>query len=384
MNRADWLHRLVPLATTPLAALADGRLLAELPLPSPGPGDAHPPRRDFASLEILARTLVGLAPWLELAEVPVAEQAPRARLADLARAALDRALAPGSPDSLNFRRGAQPLVDAAFLAQACLHAPSTLFEALPASARSRLIEGWRATRSIPPYENNWHLFAAMVEAALCRFAGDHEFARVETALARHAAWYVGDGTYGDGPEYHWDYYNSFVIQPMLLDVLDVLGDALPKPLAIEPAEAWRRARRYAQVQERMIAPDGSFPPIGRSLAYRCGAFQHLAFMALRRALPADITPAAARGALSAVIARTLDAPATFDAAGWLRIGLAGHQPSLGEGYICTASCYLCTTAFLPLGLPADDAFWSAPDAGWTAVRLWRGEDLAADSALKAP
>jgi hypothetical protein len=29
-----------------------------------------------------------------------------------------------------------------------------------------------------------------------------------------------------------------------------------------------RARRYAAVLERMIAPDGSFPPIGRSLAYR--------------------------------------------------------------------------------------------------------------------
>ena len=44
--------------------------------------------------------------------------------------------------------------------------------------------------------------------------------RVDYALRQHAQWYKGDGVYGDGPEFHFDYYNSFVIQPMLLDVLD--------------------------------------------------------------------------------------------------------------------------------------------------------------------
>ena len=167
----------------------------------------------------------------------------------------------------------------------------------------------------------------------------------------------GDGVYGDGPPFHWDYYNSFVIQPMLLDVLAVCGDK---------REAWRamrapvaaRARRYAAIQERLVAPDGSFPPVGRSIAYRCGAFQLLAQMALRRELPDDVPPAQARAALDAVIRRTLDAPDTFDAEGWLRIGLCGHQPGIGERYISTGSLYLAATAFLPLGLPADDAFWT--------------------------
>ena len=44
--------------------------------------------------------------------------------------------------------------------------------------------------------------------------------RVDYALRQHDQWYKGDGAYGDGPEFHWDYYNSFVIHPMLLDVLD--------------------------------------------------------------------------------------------------------------------------------------------------------------------
>ena len=65
--------------------------------------------------------------------------------------------------------------------------------------------------------------------------------RVDYALRQHEQWYKGDGVYGDGPEFHWDYYNSFVIQPMLLDVLD----ALPRRVARLGGDArsrWRSAR----------------------------------------------------------------------------------------------------------------------------------------------
>ena len=35
-------------------------------------------------------------------------------------------------------------------------------------------------------------------------------------------WYKGDAMYGDGVDFHMDYYNSFVIHPMLTDVLVVM------------------------------------------------------------------------------------------------------------------------------------------------------------------
>jgi hypothetical protein len=142
-----------------------------------------------------------------------------------------------------------------------------------------------------------------------------------------------------------------------------------------------RARRYAAVQERMIAADGSFPPIGRSLAYRCGAFHLLADAALRRALPENVAPAQVRGALTAVIRRTLEAPGTFDADGWLRIGFCGHQPAVGETYISTGSLYLCAVALLPLGLPASDPFWSSPPQAWTSAKAWSGRAFPIDHAL---
>ncbi len=195
--------------------------------------------------------------------------------------------------------------------------------------------------------------------------------RVDYALRQHDQWYKGDGVYGDGPAFHWDYYNSFVIQPMLLDVLDVCRDEMPawKELA---GRVELRARRHAAILERLIAPDGTFPAIGRSIAYRFGAFQLLAQMALRKALPDEVSPAQVRGALSAIIRRSIEAPGTFDANGWLRIGFCGHQPGVGETYISTGSLYLCAVGLLPLGLAAGRSVLVGPgrtvDVGQGLVR----------------
>ncbi|HSI07455.1 MAG: DUF2264 domain-containing protein [Rariglobus sp.] len=381
-TRARWIALLDRIVTPPLSALAEGRLLATLPLETqPGQTEA---RRLYASLEILGRSLAGLAPWLELelpASTPPDELSAQTRLRTLARAALSRALDPASPDLLNFTQGGQPLVDAAFLAHACLRAPRQLWASLSDETRARLLTGWRASRAIDPgAKSNWVLFGAMVETALHRWGGELVMSRVDPALRLHEAWYKGDGAYGDGPEFHWDYYNSFVIQPMLLDVLEALtpthGDWAPMLASVR-----QHAVRYAAVQERLVAPDGSFPPLGRSLAYRCGAFQHLAQLALRQEHPAGVSAAQIRCALDAVIRRTLEASDTFNAAGWLQIGLAGHQPGLGEIYISTASLYLCTTAFLPLGLPANAPFWNEPDSLWTSARIWGGTNHPADHAL---
>jgi pseudouridine synthase len=95
----------------------------------------------------------------------------------------------------------------------------------------------------------------------------------------------------------------------------------------------------------------------------------------------DVTPAQVRSGLTAVIRRTLEAPGTFDSGGWLTLGFCGHQPHLAEEYISTGSLYLCAAAFLPLGLPAADPFWSSPTEDWTARRIWRGDDAPTDHAI---
>jgi hypothetical protein len=104
-------------------------------------------------------------------------------------------------------------------------------------------------------------------------------------------------------------------------------------------------------------------------------------MALQRRLPPTLPPAQVRGALTAVIKRSLDAKGTFDSNGWLTIGFCGHQPSVGEPYISTGSLYLCTVAFLPLGLSASDAYWADPEQAWTSKKAYSGGEFPIDHAL---
>ena len=62
----------------------------------------------------------------------------------------------------------------------------------------------------------------MVEATLLELTGECNMEPVNYAIMRFKDWYKGDGWYGDGVDLHMDYYNSYVIHPMLLDVLEVM------------------------------------------------------------------------------------------------------------------------------------------------------------------
>ncbi|HQW66702.1 MAG TPA: DUF2264 domain-containing protein [Gemmatimonadales bacterium] len=376
-DRAYWVAVMGRLADPVLTALAAGQLKQRMPVESKPGTEAD--RRRVTYLEAFGRLLAGMAPWLEVTLPAGPEAAAQRRFVALAQQGLEAATNPASPDVMNFNQGSQPLVDAAFLAHAILRAPRVLWQELPASTRGNLVTSLRSTRVIRPGPNNWLLFSAMVEAALAKMGESWDQMRVDYALRQHEQWFVGDGMYGDGPQFHWDYYNSFVIQPMLLDVLATVGDRVPAWAAMV-APVRQRATRHAAIQERLISPEGTLPPIGRSLAYRFGALQLLGQVALRHELPAEVAPAQVRCGMTAVVRRMTEAAGTFTPDGWLTIGLAGHQPGLGESYISTGSLYLTATGLLPLGLPPADPFWSAPAMPWTAQRVYGGENVSADKA----
>ncbi len=339
-------------------------------------------RHEVSPLEAVARLTAGIAPWLELGGGKDDESNLRAELADLTRQMIAHAVDPESPDFCNYTHP-QALVDTAFLAQGLLRAPNQLWGRLGTLTQRHAIEAMHSTRAILPGANNWLLFSAEIEAFLRSIGEPHDQIRIDYALRMHDAWYKGDGHYGDGAFFHADYYNAFVIHPMLLDIATAMGDwpergnwMLLRQRIID------RAVRYAVIQERMISPEGTLPPIGRSLAYRTGALHALGQIALLKRLPEGLKAAQVRCGMTAVLKRMLDAPGTFDEAGWLRIGLCGHQPSLGERYISTGSLYLCSVVFLPLGLSPNDPFWSDPFTPWTSLRIYeRHEDLSVDCAM---
>ena len=368
-ERSYWLAVAQRIATPLLTSLSRRELKKTMPVESTNPSD----RVKYAHLEAFGRLLAGIAPWLAAQGLDQSELRLQQNFLHLAQASLDAATDPGSPDFMNFHDGSQPLVDAAFLAQGILRAPSVLWEPLEARVRRQIVEAMKSSRAIlTPTSNNWVMFAAMVEALLQTLGEKTIEDRFEGCVRRMIGWYKGDGVYGDGEFFHFDYYNSFVIHPMLLDVLSLLKQ---KDSQFEPlyAAELHRARRYAEIQERLIAPDGTFPSLGRSTTYRFGALQTLGQVALLGQLPERVNPSQVRSAMTAVIRRMSEAPGTFDDRGWLRIGFCGHQPSLAEDYISTGSLYLCAVALLPLGLPPEDPFWSSAAMRWTSQRIWSGD-----------
>lgn len=365
-DRTYWLKTMLRIADPVLSELANGTLKETMPVESSSAG-----REAYTYLEAFGRLICGMAPWLETGPLEGEEGELREKYAELARRGIDMATDPESPDYMNFTEGHQPIVDAAFLAHAIVRAPTELYTKLPAQAKENLIIALKQTRTRKPGFNNWLLFSAMIETALFVCGEEWDLMRVDYALKQHEQWYLGDGVYGDGPEFRADYYNSFVIQPMLVDVINHVYDKSGDWRELK-ADIHQRAKRFATIQERSISPEGTFPAIGRSLAYRFGAFQHLAQMALQQNLGETIHPAQVRCALTAVIKRMIEAPGTFDRDGWLTIGFCGHQPEVGEGYISTGSLYLCAAVFLPLGLPEKDVFWQGEEE-WSSVKAWSGK-----------
>ncbi|MBQ7849892.1 MAG: DUF2264 domain-containing protein [Clostridia bacterium] len=395
-TRRYWLDTMLRIGGPVLRALAEDRLRETLPVESKSPRED---RAQYTYLEAFGRTLVGMAPWLELEGLTGEEAALQAEYRELVRRGLHNAVTPGARDCMNFSVGHQPIVDAAFLAHAILRAPTQLWTLLPEDDRRNLVNRMKETRTRLPYRCNWLLFAAMIECFL-HMAGNSlgedslsqpmadsslregafwDPMRVDYAVRQHFDWYKGDGFFGDGPDFHMDYYNSYVIQPMLIDVLRAVGHMNGEWQRLLP-RAERYGARYAQFLENLISPDGSYPVLGRSSAYRFGCFQMLAQAMLQKLPETGLSPAQVRCGLTAVIRRVM-AFDNFDGDGFLRIGVCGSQPDMGEPYISTGSLYLCTAVFLPLGLPETDEFWSAPDEMWTQAKMWRGAPMTAGHSI---
>lgn len=385
-TRQYWVNTMLRIVTPVYENLANETLRKNMPV-EVNDGSNTGKRADVSHLEALGRSFNGIAPWLNLGDDTSREGEQRRAMTQLVVKAITNAVNPSSPDYMPFDGpGTQHLVDAAFFAEGLLRSKDVIWPMLDSQTRQRIIDELKRSRKIRAWENNWLLFSATVEAALLQFTGECDFLKIKYALDRHNEWYKGDGWYGDGPAFHLDYYNSYVIQPMLVDVTAVVKENADKGEEYATYGAMydkyvKRMARFAAQQEMLISPEGTFPMLGRSCGYRYGAFQALAHTSLLGTLPKGVSPAQVRSALTAVIKRQT-VKSMFDAEGWLTLGFCGHQPDVAENYVSTGSAYLCCFVFLPLGLPADAEFWSGKDEKWSSQRVWAGEAVMRDAAIK--
>lgn len=374
-DRAFWVKSLYKIAYPVIHNLANETLKKNMPLEHNADYALNLTKVTY--LEAVGRTIAGVAPWLELPDDDTAEGKMRKAMRLALLKGLANAVNPSSPDYLNFRTESQPIVDAAYVAQAFLRAPKSLWEPLDDLTKKRFIEEFKSLRNRSGAYNNWLLFAGLNETFLLSIGEQYDPARIQFAVNKIKEWYVGDSWYSDGEKFSMDYYNSYVIHTMLVDLTKVLAEK-QKGSKADYDLALKRMVRYSEYLERIISPEGTYPAYGRSITYRTAAFQALAQTALMEKLPEHIKPGQVRSALTKVMHKMYDGNQNFDDNGWLVLGFNGHQPEIADYYTSTGSLYMATLGFLTLGLPASNEFWTAAPAPWTSLKAWNGDALKKD------
>lgn len=374
-DREQWVKWLWKISYPVIHNLAEGTLHQNMPIETVNGNPAG--YDEITHLEAVGRTLAGVAPWLALPDDDTEEGKLRKQMREEVLKGLKNAVDPNSPDKLNFTKQAQPIVDAAYLVHAFLRAPKALWEPLDKVTKQRYIDSFKALRDRTGAYNNWLLFTGLTEAFLMQQGERADQFRLRVSKNKIQEWYVGDGWYSDGSKFSMDYYNSYVLNPMMVAMMETL---VPFRWASqkEYEQALSRMVRHAEFCERIIGPDGTYPAFGRSVTYRTAAFQSLADVALRGKLPSFIKPAQVRCALTAVHRNMYEGNQNFDKNGWLVLGFNGYQPEVADGYTSTGSLYMATLSFLPLGLPADNPFWTDEPADWTTKKAWKGEKIRKD------
>src|SRR5688572_15617118 len=163
-DRSYWVNTLSRITLPVLESLATETLKRSMPVEaSPGTLDS---RKKVTYLEAFGRSIAGLAPWLELGPDTTTEGKLRDKFIKLSVSAIRNGVNPSSPDFFNFTDERQPLVDAAFFAHGLLRAPKQLWGNLDPETQQNVIKALRSTRVIKPYNSNWLLFSATIEAAL--------------------------------------------------------------------------------------------------------------------------------------------------------------------------------------------------------------------------
>lgn len=374
-DRAYWVDMLCKLSEPVLYNMSKDELKKNMVVELSPTWDGR--TKNVTYMEAFGRLMAGVAPWLALPDDETSEGKRRKQMREWALLSYANAVNPDSPDYLQWTGSSQVLVDAAYIANSFIRAPKALWEPLDQVTKDRYVKEFKSLRTIKPAYNNWLLFRGMVEVFLLSIGDDYDGFALDVAIRKMNEWYLGDGWYGDGPEFSLDYYNGYVIHPMLVEIVEI-AEQKKKPSVISLDLALRRMQRYNELIERLISPEGTFPAVGRSMTYRMGAFQTLALSAWKYGLPESMSEGQVRSALTTVMKRMFSMEGNFNKEGFLQLGFVGHQTNLADYYTNNGSLYITSLVFLPLGLSADHSFWTSPAQEWTSQKAWGGKAFPKD------
>ena len=377
-DREYWVDLAYKMAEPVLSNMAEGKLQANMLVETSPTWDGRNIKVTY--MECFGRLMAGIAPWLALPDDGSPEGEKRMRLREWALKSYANAVDPDSPDYLLWQGEGQALVDAAYLAESFIRAYDALWMPLDDVTKQRYFECFKKLRAVDPPYTNWLLFSSTIESFLARAGSDFDMYRISSTIRKVEEWYVGDGWYADGTAFAFDYYSSYVFHPMYLETLQNMMQVRPGSYGMNYTREFKRAQKFSIILERFISPEGTFPVFGRSIPYRMAAMQPLALMAWYGKLPAGLLPGQVRAALTAVMHSMYDGKENFNEKGFLTIGFTGRQPGIADWYTNNGSLYMTSLAFLPLGLPASNPFWTDASIPWTSCKAWGGQPFPKDHA----
>jgi hypothetical protein len=316
---------------------------------------------DVAALECIGRLFCGIAPWLQLND-------------DESQDCLNKLLtgleldATASQTQLQWGKWQQNLVDASYFAIGLMNAP-IVFNNLSLKAKNFIRDGLLAALTKEAFYNNWILMPAVINLCLDKYWNICNIDLVINSIKTVDSWYVGDGFYRDGYFFAFDYYNSYVFHPFLMEInKNISSHSLHRETLsrINTKNLLARSQRYAVILEKLADKDGRLPVVGRSATYRTGAFYLISNLALNKMLPPSLSENKIRCLLLASIDSLLGQQSCYDVNNFLKPGYNSFQPLLSEDYITSGSLYMAALIFNILGLEKNDTFWSGDDELWVS------------------
>lgn len=352
-TRDDWVDLLGQLTDGFVRAIPKRGSPARAVLPGASPDDQVP------SIEGFARMSVAWGAWLHEPSNPAA-LAWRGHRHDVA-SLMARGLADATDPVGPFYWGPigdrdQRIVEAAEIATALWLGGGRLRAALHAidpRAHDRVLDWLALVDGRDVWPDNWVLFP-MIVALIRRAAGRPvDLAIVDRAVDEMVARSVGDGWTSDGAGHALDLYSGWAIHWHLLWWATIDGHRRPslRSTVVRHARAWLR------FVAPLVARDGGFPRLGRSLGYRFALAAPFAQAALLGVDP--LPPGVARSVAGRLVGRSLADGAIDHATGWLRVGVGGERPAVVERYISAGAIAWAAHAFVGLALPEAHGFWSA-------------------------
>lgn len=376
ITRKDWIETLLKITLPILEKSATEKLKKGMPKGKFFKEDQY--------LEALGRIICGIAPWIECKESESDyEKERKQHVLNLLIKTFENITRTDSPDYICFTQSPQSLVDTAYLVQGFIRSPF-LWQSLKKTTQEKLISEIAKTRCFNPCDNNWLLFASMIEAFFLKYTSvPIEKRRLEKGPDYFSSFfYIGDGMYGDGITFSMDYYNSFVIHPMMLDILEVCREKYKSVKYIKMYDmAAVRFKRFVEIQERTVSPIGTYPIYGRTQICRLGSFQALSYSIYKNLIPESLSKSQIKGALCSLLSAFTNNDKNYSDDYILAIGINGNQTTIAESYVSYGSAYHICNFFLCLGISPEEEYWREDVSEWTSLRVFNGNEIPSDHAL---